>query len=614
MRGDSQSSAMSSPLLNDADYIRSPKSGDVETPAEAAWYDGQRPQQRVHDLHQRRQSVAASDPSALKCSGAAAAPNPVSIADAYVSFHSGIFIREFLYNFLIPFAIPVIYVFEGWYSLMNRLLWVSSRVPGSAIFFTQQLAFFGLLIACDTLYFYNTTNKKTGKVEYSESTVSFIEIVIVNLLYLIRVATIACKYAYQPRSFWKRFNSGLLSANDAQDLLLAVGWFQLRPQLMIRQLYFTEARTGIDLSSSYLVFRSDTQNLAVVSQVSPEQQIAIDNELLRVPYEKKRLHAREVAWLCLAAAASRVNVSRIRVAAMTVTVIHSFLPCLFRLITYGTFFGENRFDISVVVIGIVLSLFFMYVDVLFLACSAVDMYRRAKSLGHLTTVTNHIAQDASPMNWRVWIAIRRILVDFGRQYLSRLCWFLGMFLVFLFILLLYMVITLYNATDLSQIDSIAIGIVAFDSLVFSIIMMVVVVNGASANQMCIAHQSKLRSIQLELASGGGIDNEMHQHEIDAVEPELRKTTGSFKDMSRSSAFESADKRDLDLECIRAIEALCQAVSTEQELNPISILGIQAGYPFARFLMTAVGGIFAASIQQYIRLIRQDSSSNTAKTD
>eukprot|EP00762_Andalucia_godoyi_P008384 ANDGO_04678.mRNA.1 hypothetical protein len=506
---------------------------------------------------------------------------------------------------------------------MNRLFWISSRVPASAIFFIQQLTFFGLHIAYNVLYFYNTTDKKTGRVEYSESTVSFIEVVIVNLLYLIRVATIACKYAYQPRSFWKRFNSGLLSSNDVGDMLLAVGWFQLRPQLMIRQLYFTETRTGIDLSSSYLVFRSDTQNLAVISQVSPEQQVAIDNELLRVPYEKKRLHAREVAWLCLAAAASRVNVSRIRVAAMTVTVIHSFLPCLFRLITYGTFFGENRFDISVVVIGIVLSLFFMYVDVLFLACSAVDMYRRAKSLGHLTTVTNHIAQDASPMNWRVWIAIRRILVDFGRQYLSRLCWFLGMFLVFLFILLLYMVITLYNATDLSQIDSIAIGIVAFDSLVFSICMMVVVVNGASANQMCIAHQSKLRSIQLELASGGGIDNELHQHEI---EPELRKAAGSFKDVytqpgdhdsaviSRSSAFGSAAKRDLDLECIRAIEALCQAVGAEQELNPISILGIQAGYPFAQFLMTVVGGIFAASIQQYIHLIRQDKSTSTAKQD
>jgi hypothetical protein len=61
-------------------------------------------------------------------------------------------------------------------------------------------------------------------------------------------------------------------------------------------------------------------------------------------------------------------------------------------------------------------------------------------------------------------------------------------------------------------------------------------------------------------------------------------------------------------CDRVINAVSEMVRSDGELNPIKLLGVPLAPSSSRVVMTLVGGVLTACIQQYIRLQRNDNTS------
>lgn len=130
-------------------------------------------------------------------------------SDAEVSFKAMPFLKEFLFN-VSPLAPCLVRYFAGEIGAANRLFW-GWRTPMLWLQCTWG-TFFILIIALHSRY-----SQSEGYV------VNTTEVILVSLLYILRIMTIAAKYAYLSRAELAELDLKKLPAYRLLEKLILVG-------------------------------------------------------------------------------------------------------------------------------------------------------------------------------------------------------------------------------------------------------------------------------------------------------------------------------------------------------------------------------------------------------
>eukprot|EP01028_Stygiella_incarcerata_P010116 TRINITY_DN51130_c0_g1_i1.p1 TRINITY_DN51130_c0_g1~~TRINITY_DN51130_c0_g1_i1.p1 ORF type:complete len:571 (-),score=110.69 TRINITY_DN51130_c0_g1_i1:61-1773(-) len=476
-----------------------------------------------------------------------------------VTFHFSVFFWEFFFHMVDIPSYPLMFFYYKVKGMQNRLFLPRAHIY-SWLVTLLQFTVTMLVYTVNIVYFI-----------YSPQSISPVELLFLDLLVATRCATIASKYAYYPKPLLNEMKRRLFTAAELSSFLLLFGWKGLKPELIRDELAFAEVRSDIDLHPMRFVV--DDAN-------------------------RRELSCR---LLCYQLVADTRRIATPGYVQTSLAISHSLVASFARWFFFGTFFGATWDAYYVSLAMIFLYFFFLNADVGYALVGYDDLRRRLSQRLGLTRIlrNEYLSRDQKelldaakeaitdqrihhgarctvgdcdlfhrksdlrinfsvPRNVVSWMHCHRVLQDFGRLFSLRLQLFIAFWLICGLGIFAYVAVEVFSSTRIEDIDKIATVMLVFDCVIFITIAFLLLYVGSLVNERAMFDVGEMRKIQL-------------------------------KEVSRNP------------DEVGALDVVCENIMSDQEISPLTILGIPATKNTLSMLASVLFSLFGALIVAVVQM-------------
>ena len=337
-----------------------------------------------------------------------------------VQFDIGTFIEEYFVHLFGPLSYPYLaYRYSRAFAANHDLCDPFGRGRGG---FWAYCMF--VMMNC-LFYFYGGSNVVTSS-----------EIVIANAVFLARNCIVACKYAYlspiQMSTRMKRY----LTLDEIGNQLLISGWRKIPYQVQVEEIDHAFCRLGFPESEkSFATFIGHTRQTMIegLQQNVPDSFIPEDRPDWKSARDKGRLHLRLICQRFVYDAVEAVQYRHMIPVVIIAALIHGTIPCIVRATQGHSPFGNTWYQVCMIVMSFTISAPNFSANLLFVLVGLIDYRRRifvmhrCSSLlvddcpltGDDTKATMPLLNFTRANNVGVWLELRQVLKDFGKQFFHR---------------------------------------------------------------------------------------------------------------------------------------------------------------------------------------------------
>ncbi|KAI3650615.1 hypothetical protein MP228_004096 [Amoeboaphelidium protococcarum] len=397
--------------------------------------------------------------------------DPYLQAVASISFNVNVFIFEFLSHLLLPLTfIFNIWTIKGRLYLANRSL-LSHKDPG---FWIQWISM-ASLIYIHVLY-----------VAFRPKDFYLAELMLCNVLWLIRFAVISTKYAYVSSVEYKEMSLNVETAMQKSERQI-----RDKPKLVVEKSALLDAQ---------------------------DQQEAQDSKLPQQGQQSKKISAYDLAKNLISASN---NIKSNGYLILTLTLIHCLLPMVGRAVQGQIWCWDYTPEAYVgLSLYVLINLFMVSANINFILIAVLDMHRRlylAESLNLILQdgyvqipwpkqndenpvkqqnndkdqlqLENYLRLDMNrPENILAWWYLRLVLQDYGMQYYKRINVYSGVFLLYFLALI---VIIIFGALTGRSVDYTIVTLAIYNVMLYAIALAQVLFYGQNVNHLRQIHAASV---------------------------------------------------------------------------------------------------------------------------
>lgn len=506
-----------------------------------------------------------------------------------VTFSLPRFIRVFLYHLLFPFSVPFVKLIEGDNFLTNMQF-----VPGYHKAATSKLLFALNSFIFPTSFFAVNLWLHTGRTDPAHGGPFAFEVLMMNIYYVIRCATIALKYAFMGDRAYAQF--GQLDEFQAAALQAKMqflsGWLHPPAALIQEEMLDAAARARIDFNTQLRCNRQSTLFQDIVDTIPPAM-------AQHLGYTRKG-DTLPIGWIGTYVltkaergnAFSRVFGAHISRVALVLSAIHSMQP----MWQHVEVFQNGQADDILLSVLCFTTRFFMYwVLLAFLQVAVFDYVRAAFASEELYKLISPQTRDTgishddvtweppvvdiiAPKDARAWYKLRRVLRDTGLRYSLRLQCLVGIVLLLLAVMLVLSFATVFSEGGLNgalQPDV----LLTLQLTVFNL----VVVAGATLTMIGMGDYANENTY---LQIGALVEKEMEMGELElTIRAEMRGPGHVSHEVCKQRMARIH-------ESMATMTQLRRGLKTEDHFHPVMILGIRADRFLLQSLAIGAGSLLA----------------------
>ena len=538
-------------------------------------------------------------------------------AEYNVEFHFSQFIRSFVLHFLFymvlgPILSLLLLPILGYPNVRNMQFIGFQRA-----FYIQSIVW---LLYVSSMIIY---------IAFPQQEVSRTLIIILTLSVFFRISIVSFRYGYTSPIRVKLMRSSTLSQELLSNEFVLGGWQNITPAILTEELkaaYWRLEISEFQLRFSHLLnedwrlklsdkdyyskheynFGEQKRERRVsLKSIKTTENIAKKNvgfEKEKVaplpPYlkhiKKENIEELKKSYPGIAFARELYLYAKVRAKTYTgtmalISLIHCLLPFLWNIIYYDTIFGETPGQIFILIAHTILSVFLYAINMLNLAGSEFDLQRKNEVCEALSKVIQWGRDDRDwlpslhllcPLQLDNWYRLRRILLDMGKKYFVRGMAYNSLFLVSMSPLLLYFIMIYFDIINAEFPDYWIVAL--FDILFFLARVYYVIYLAAKVNDQFGKHKLILMRTKLFI---GKLKVNAHWvwSSLELGEPvdELLRDDIYLQQFFAQYGFANrAGEEWLDL-LIEQIYHIIETLETDQERNPIKLLGFTPTYDFLK---------------------------------
>lgn len=530
----------------------------------------------------------------------------MELQDNSSSFNVRILIEFTLYHMLFfmilgPFTALLIYFFYRKLTLARNLgFW------GFNMNFILQMMIFLIIFISLLGFFY-----------FKISIISPIEIISLIGGCLTRSFVIAIKYALFPEKKIMYLLHQPLTFNEIFGEFL-VKWYQQDKEVITRELNFTLQRNNIE---------KDLFSFNFLRELTPELKLKIQEIEVQAPIKENELFSSTetlvsgyaLSLYLLQANKKLVPIQFILLLCMFLSIIHGFLPVVFRItIDNESIFGSNSLEKFVTLCIFLGNIYFYFNGFMFVILGIFEYDRPIKLLSQLSNLLSiqkieqyHIKKIFPTINifcirsFRSWYTLNLIVRDYGNRYLKRVDMHIGLFLIYYMLILVIFLISIYEF--IPKLDSVYYVVLGYEMLIVLTSLFLIIYKGAIINEHFVLHQKLLIEIKRVIVDFLTLDpiyfendyftsrNQVYLLGKNTIEGYIKGSIGDNDDRS------DREKREGHLESIISLyDMVMNQLAFQKEYYPFNFLGIPDTMATLQSLLAMVVSALTITFQKLLK--------------
>ena len=331
-----------------------------------------------------------------------------------------------------------------------------------------------------------------------------------------------------------------------------------------------------------------------------------------------------VAW-DLVLTAKKYAIPRIIPIALLIGFIRSIIPLTYRAIVYGQPFGDSSAQTYVTVMSIILNTYFWGANLSFVIVGLSDMRKKSFLIQQLTTLlsnSNQSDEDVDvqkakktlpmlniydPFSLKSWTITRKLFMDFGRKFYLRINWNISGFLIYYLLLGLILGLQYFGVQISSKLNNVSlIAAFLFEIVIMGVLLLYVIVVGASINQKFREHKTILQSYRSiisdmiefdevyfpQIQSVGKPQSAVYKRGVEEMRSLAKKAGINPKSVKGNAAVKVYFRH------LRSIlEDGVRNLEIDETTLPIAFLGIELSYGLVSQMLVGLGSVGFAILQK-----------------